>query len=118
MDEGAENCIARSREVLATTAHRILQGDFRGKRGSKCFSCDYRDICSVFRHTLFLPFTEVKRPLPRDTRAGAIAHTSVSASCYIFDLSKSPRRWTPSVMCSGSAPEKLNRIWQVSSRRG
>ena len=51
MDEGAETCIARSREVLATTAHRILQGDFRGKRGSKCFSCDYRDICSVFRHT-------------------------------------------------------------------
>ena len=49
MDEGAENCIAKSREVLATTAHRILQGDFRGKRGSKCFSCDYRDICSVFR---------------------------------------------------------------------
>jgi len=51
MDEGAENCIAKSREVLATTAHRILQGDFRGKRGSKCFSCDYRNICSVFRHT-------------------------------------------------------------------
>jgi RecB family exonuclease len=49
MDEGAENCIAKSREVLATTARRILQGDFRGKRGSKCFSCDYRDICSLFR---------------------------------------------------------------------
>ena len=49
MDEGAENCIAKSREVLATTAHRILQGDFRGRRGSKCFSCDYRDVCPVFR---------------------------------------------------------------------
>jgi len=51
MDEGAENCIAKSREVLATTAHRILQGDFRGKRGSKCFSCDYRDVCSVFHRS-------------------------------------------------------------------
>jgi RecB family exonuclease len=51
MDEGAENCIAKSREVLATTAHRILQGDFRGKRSGKCFSCDYRDICPLLRHT-------------------------------------------------------------------
>ena len=51
MDEGAETCIAKSREVLATTARRILRSDFRGKRGNKCFSCDYRDICSVFRHT-------------------------------------------------------------------
>jgi RecB family exonuclease len=51
MDEGAENCIAKSREVLAKTAYRILQGDFRGKRRSKCLSCDYRDVCPVFRHT-------------------------------------------------------------------
>jgi RecB family exonuclease len=49
MDEGAENCIAKSREVLATTAHRILRGDFRGKRSNKCYSCDYRGVCSVFR---------------------------------------------------------------------
>ena len=51
MDEGADNCIAKSLEVLASTAHRILQGDFRGKRGSRCFSCDYRDICPTSRRT-------------------------------------------------------------------
>ena len=51
MDEGAENCIAKSREVLVRTSHRILQGDFRGKRGSRCFSCDYRDICPTFRRS-------------------------------------------------------------------
>ncbi len=49
MDEGTELCIAKSRQVLAATAHRIAQGDFRGRRSSKCFSCDYRDICPTFR---------------------------------------------------------------------
>lgn len=48
IDAGAENCIARSREVLSTTARRIIQGEFQEKRTSKCFSCDYREVCPVF----------------------------------------------------------------------
>jgi hypothetical protein len=55
---------------------------------------------------------------PATRHAGRGRYRSVSSSCYIFDLSKSPRRWTPSVMCSGSTAEKFNRIWQLSFRRG
>ncbi|HWQ22104.1 MAG TPA: PD-(D/E)XK nuclease family protein [Clostridia bacterium] len=50
MDAGAENCIAKSREVISATADRIAKGDFRGRRSNRCFSCDYRDVCPVAHH--------------------------------------------------------------------
>ncbi|MCE5192881.1 MAG: PD-(D/E)XK nuclease family protein [Candidatus Cryosericum sp.] len=50
LTEGTETYMDKSRQVVTTTAHRILTGDFQAKRGSSCFSCDYRTVCPVFRH--------------------------------------------------------------------
>jgi putative RecB family exonuclease len=49
MNEGSEACISRARQVLTKAASRILSGDFRAKRSRKCFVCDFRDVCPVFR---------------------------------------------------------------------
>lgn len=47
---GTEACMDKSRQAVAKTAYRILEGDFRAKRSRNCFSCDYRTVCPVFRH--------------------------------------------------------------------
>lgn len=49
MDEGSEACISRARQVLSKAAARILSEDYRAKRSRKCFACDFRDVCPVFR---------------------------------------------------------------------
>jgi len=51
MDEGSEICIARARQVLAKAAGKILAGDFRARRSRRCFACDFRDVCPVFRNS-------------------------------------------------------------------
>jgi ATP-dependent helicase/DNAse subunit B len=47
----AEEYIAKSRQVLVKAASHIARGDFRGRRSSKCFSCDFRNICPVFKRS-------------------------------------------------------------------
>ncbi len=49
MNNGSEVCIFKARQVLTKAASRILSGDFHAKKSRKCFACDFRDVCPVFR---------------------------------------------------------------------
>jgi putative RecB family exonuclease len=49
LDDGAENCMAQSLVFVERTAKKIASGDFRTRVGAKCFSCDYRGACPVFK---------------------------------------------------------------------
>ncbi len=49
-EERTECYMAKSREVLAEVAHRIIKGDFQGQVSSRCFACDYRARCATFRN--------------------------------------------------------------------
>lgn len=48
LDDGAEDCMAQSLVFVERTARKIANGDFRTRAGGKCFSCDYRGVCTVF----------------------------------------------------------------------
>jgi RecB family exonuclease len=48
---GTQVYMDRSRQALIRTAHRILEGNFRPKRSSRCFSCDYNTVCPAFHHS-------------------------------------------------------------------
>lgn len=50
LDTGTDLYIAKSREVLVKVAHRIAKGDFQGRFSTRCFACDYREICPTFHH--------------------------------------------------------------------